>query len=1083
MEYLAKLQVMLKQNESYVNNMNEFWKPFEVVAAIHVSETFNIGVFLWSDRPPAMRDKLGLPKQDTGIDFITEDLRIMGQAKYYTTGQIGSGDMSRTRLCAYIALENRNNTKLVLIASTDVKISAVTNKRDHFEQVTINNDDELNKFYEPSAELAEAQKLLKQAGINNVQCVMSDPKLSYTQHILTQERINDIINRAKSMIIPVSINQSVVTMPLRQCQSDAIAAIKTEGITRLNMACGSGKTKMIMDYLITRENKWSHLVLVPSVLLLEQWIELVKEYVAVYPDLNINLIPVGTGHNQHLEDCLANTGFYIDIYVCVYNSFERIGTRKFDTVVVDEAHHIDKKSFETETYLSKIAGIKNAIYLSASFPKREINYKYSVRQAITDGILTDYDIIVPYSSDVDMNVDNMLIKYFLQRPEFLSILVYFNRISEADAFVKKCELSNIKALSLSCDETMTQRTEILDRFRSGEIRVIASVNTLGEGIDIKNADVCCFARTRESEFSIIQCIGRILRKHPTKKIAHVILPVDANNLEDILIINFLAKIAKFDDVYYRDFVQKKSNRISVVNMNEIKVDIESKVETDNIEELVLNKTCSMVSDTWMVKCTILKEYYINHSDTFPKQKTNYNGIKIGSWLFHQKSNIAKLDVEKIKMLDDIDSKWKNTLIDVWKDNYALLKEYYNSHSNTFPEARTSYNGIVIGKWLHRQKSNMDNLDVEKIKMLDDIDPKWKNTLADIWKEWCVTLKEYYLNHSNTFPERRTSYNGVKIGPWLSSQKNNIDKLDVEKIKMLDDIDPKWKTKFIDIWKDNCAVLKKYYDSHSNTFPCSETSYDGIKIGTWLFHQKSNIAELDVEKIKLLNDINPKWKNTTMDNWKDKCIILKEYYNSHSNTFPIATTIYNGVKIGSWMSDQKNKIAKLDVEKIKMLDDIDPKWKNTLIDVWKDNCALLKEYYSSHSNTLPGKITSYNGTKIGSWLFTQKKNINKLDVEKIKLLDAIDPKWKNVRTRIIKQSVDKIKSDVDRLWTKNAELLSNYCEINKHLPTIVGDPDLFQWIEDNKKLYLEDKLSEEQIVALNLIDVRILPDIDPHIFSK
>ena len=1254
MSNLIKLHQALKHNEASTEaDRHPFWKLFEIIVAVYIEELFGIIVFLWSDVPIAIRDKLGLPKQDTGVDFITEDLRVMGQAKYYTTGQIGSGDMSRTRLCAYIASENDNDTKLVLVGSTDVKISSVSSKRDGFKCVQINNTDDLNKFYSDKQ------------------------KISYAQHILTTAQIDAIIERAKNVVIPVSVTQSIATLPLRQCQLDAMAAIKKEGITRLNMACASGKSKMIMSHIIKPGNGFSHLILVPSVMLMEQWNDLVKEYICAYSELNINLISIGTGHNDKFDDRLANAGFDFDIYVCVYNSYSYVEKMTFDTVTIDEAHHIDKKSFETETYLSKIASIKNAIYLSASFPKREIDYKYPIRQAINDGILTDYDIIIPYSNDLNVNIDNMLIKYFLQHSEFLSILVYFNRISEIEAFVKMCKMNNIKALSLSCEESITKRTEILDKLRSGEIRLIASVNTLGEGIDLKNVDVCCFARTRESEFSIIQCIGRILRKHPTKKMAHVILPVDTNNLEDIPIIAFLAKIAKFDDVYYKDFVQKKSNRISFVNMNEIKINIETRVEMDDIEELVLDKTCSIVSDTWMVKyqmlkvyydlnkkfpkckfvcengfklgiwfdiqkqkqrkdkldinkvkmldninpdwknkqriindwyhsysflkeyhninkkfpeqrficengfklgnwfskqkmdrdqldlnkikllddidpswknvqkiaknewgymytlikkyydmnkktlpgqkevyneikigswlnkqkqyiskldadkikmlddidpswkhtltdiwkekCSMLKEYYDANQQTFPSGVTIYHEFSIGSWLNNQKNNIAKLDADKIKMLDDIDPSWKHTLTDIWKEKCSMLKEYYDANQQTFPSGVTIYHEFSIGSWLNNQKNNIAKLDADKIKMLDDIDPSWKHTLTDIWKEKCSMLKEYYDANQQTFPEIKTIYNNIKIGYWLSSQKSNIAKLSVEKIKLLDDINPKWKNTYTDIWKNNCAILREYYDNHSNTFPGSTISYNGIKIGSWFHDQKKNIDKLDAEKIKLLNDINPNWKNTLVDIWKEWCATLKEYYISHSNTFPTARIVYNGVKIGTWLFNQKNNITKLDDEKIKLLDNINPKWKNTFVDVWKDKCAILKEYYNSHSNTFPIAKTIYNGVKIGNWLFNQKGKIVKLSVEQIKLLDDINPNWKN-------------KTAIDQLWTKNAELLTSYRELNKRLPTIDQDANLFQWIEDNKKLYLEDKLSEEQIVALNLIDVCILPDADPHIFQ-
>ena len=57
-----------------------------------------------------------------------------------------------------------------------------------------------------------------------------------------------------------------------------------------------------------------------------------------------------------------------------------------------------------------------------------------------------------------------------------------------------------------------------------QARVLVTVQVLGEGINIPNADTCLFVEPRQCCRSIVQAVGRVLRRYPSKHLAHVILP-------------------------------------------------------------------------------------------------------------------------------------------------------------------------------------------------------------------------------------------------------------------------------------------------------------------------------------------------------------------------------------------------------------------------------------------------------------------------------------------------------------------------------------------------------------------------------
>ena len=56
------------------------------------------------------------------------------------------------------------------------------------------------------------------------------------------------------------------------------------------------------------------------------------------------------------------------------------------------------------------------------------------------------------------------------------------------------------------------------------MHVLVTVEVLGEGVNIENADTCLFVEPRRSYVSIVQAMGRVLRTCPSKPLAHVSLP-------------------------------------------------------------------------------------------------------------------------------------------------------------------------------------------------------------------------------------------------------------------------------------------------------------------------------------------------------------------------------------------------------------------------------------------------------------------------------------------------------------------------------------------------------------------------------
>ena len=221
---------------------------------------------------------------------------------------------------------------------------------------------------------------------------------------------------------------------------------------------------------------------------------------------------VGTGHNKKID-------FDAKGFLAVMDSVHLLKKLKFDSIFVDEAHH---------PLPPKMPGSMELYRLSATH-KEEPDFRYTMGQAIEDGILCDYDITVPAltAHHAYVCLGDLLLK---QAGRFRRVLAYCNSVAEAKRFRMVLRKLGLAAWHINGKTPSNKRQAIIEEFAGPlqkPVHVLVTVEVLGEGINIPNADTCMFVEPRNSYRSIIQAIGRVLRHHPAKTLAHIVLPAVA----------------------------------------------------------------------------------------------------------------------------------------------------------------------------------------------------------------------------------------------------------------------------------------------------------------------------------------------------------------------------------------------------------------------------------------------------------------------------------------------------------------------------------------------------------------------------
>lgn len=357
-------------------------------------------------------------------------------------------------------------------------------------------------------------------------------------------------------------------------------------------------------------------------------------------------------------------------------------------------------------------------------------------------------------------------------------------------------------------------------------------------------------------------------------------------------------------------------------------------------------------------------------------------------------------------------------------------------------------------------------------------------------------------------------NGYLLGGWIRMQQilYNQDRLvgsrnyELEKHGMIFD-------NSLEHWNFMYDIAKKYYKEKGNlNISFNYITEDGYFLGAWLYHQKHLIGtgKLDGEKIKDLQDIGVTKgirSGLSREDWNLMYELAINHYNKYGNMssafddrFVTSDGINNddeGFNLGVWLFSQKKlleegnlsqwkeeqlyKIGIIDKEKEKLMI-----LRNLAKNEWNTMYLLANNYYKKYGNlnvpldykTYDGIENDIQGVPLGEWVSKQKSLFNQGQLSNrqvgqfVKLFVLSDLEKKQIS--LLKKNIELSEKDEWDLMYKMVKAYND--EYNDlHIPSYFLTMDgvnysecgypLGKWIDEQKNLYFEGKLSNEQVGKL------------------
>ena len=868
---------------------------------------------------------------------------------------------------------------------------------------------------------------------------------------------------------------------------------------KLIMACGTGKT---LTTLWIKEHMKANtvLVLLPSLSLLSQTMrEWVWEANQRFDALAVCSDPtVGRSNDDISTADVGRVTWQVEeiqaflhkpdpkVIFCTYQSSQLIqhaqedeSIPKFDLVICDEAHrcagNIDasfatvlhdekirarKRLFTTATprYYGKsitVAGEGRGIQIAGMDDEAMFGttlHTLTFGQAIEWDLLTDYQVVV-------VGVDEPMVREWISEGEIVTfgddnltdartlaakiavlkaikdfklsrVISFHGRVNRARDFSK--EVSEIAELIHECNRpsgkiwsehvsgemTAGKRRDLINGLRDLEghdIGLLTNARCLSEGVDVPSLDGVAFVDPRGSQVDIIQSVGRAIRKSKStnKNKGTIVLPVFLESGDDP------------DDV----------------------------IDASNFKPI------------WDV-LKALRAHDEVLADELDQFRTN-----MGLGVTRKSDRIEKIIIDvptnvSAEFASALTTQVVEATTESWKFWYGLLRSYVDEHGHCRPEANYKTKvGHKLGRWVVKQRQKKDELSLIRKSLLEDLDG-WVWSERDAW--WQNGFEEYrtYVKKYNSVLVAidYITDDNFKLGGWVRTQRSEWDKLSDERRVKLEEVgfslDPDR-----DRWLQRFREYKEEFDRVSDHDKLSSENRD------WAGQQRGRRKKsLNTEQIELLESLSGwAWDKRSAD-WEKNFGLFREFVLEFGHAAVPMKYEKAGAKLGVWVNGLRQRKEKQSVDRLKRLNGLGFIW-NTLEAAWENNFNLLKKYKTEFGTLEVPKSTVYEGEKLGTWVYIQRRDQQHMDPKRRALLDGIGFRFEE-RDALADQWDNYFKA---ALSFKNREghLLVKKGHLEDNL-------DLATWISTQRSNYKKGKLDDVRVEKLDAIGM--VWDVPEHKFN-
>ncbi|MFJ5130906.1 Helicase associated domain protein [Streptomyces sp. NPDC088555] len=448
-------------------------------------------------------------------------------------------------------------------------------------------------------------------------------------------------------------------------------------------------------------------------------------------------------------------------------------------------------------------------------------HTYSHADAIEDGVLADYQLLVPTITSTDLrtvltNQDThtglspsarrttalhlAVLKAMIQH-DLRHVIMYFQQVADAADFARQLPhtlrtlpekqrpawADGLLVQSINGTHTPDQRHAILTGFADADRGVLTNAQVLGEGVDLPAVDAIVFADRTASVRRIVQALGRALRKPPTveRKTASLVIPAytppDADP-SDLLSTPYealwlvTAALRHHDQSIAARAPRKNAKRRLDANTHTLitrRFRFDFTLDPGHIARamdlLAWPAAGAVLSAPRRAGLAAAVRYHAEHGHLrVPADYEDAYGYRLGQFITGQRTayHQGALTTDWTAELEDLGMVWDDSEA-AWQGHLATIEAFHTAHGHlAIPSQEPG------GQFLADQRSlaRKGRLALSREAQLTTLDPHWTLPHGPDWHRKYHLIKHHIeAGHDPATLRRDTVIDGVKAGSWLHRQ--------------------------------------------------------------------------------------------------------------------------------------------------------------------------------------------------------------------------------------------------------------------------------------------------------------------------
>lgn len=329
-------------------------------------------------------------------------------------------------------------------------------------------------------------------------------------------------------------------------QSEAIPFV-LEGRDVIGQAqTGTGKTAAfgipMIEHIVPFEKYVQAIILCPTRELAVQVSEEMKKLSKFTKGVWVTTVYGGDSIDRQIKSLKAGANIVVGTPGRVIDLIERraLKLNQASMVVLDEADEMLDMGFreDIESILEEIPNERQTVLFSATMSKPIM--------ALTNRYLTNPKLVKVVKNEItNVNIEQLYydvkgrakMEVTTRLIDFYSlklVLIFCNQKKRVDEVVEELMLRGYAAEGLHGDLRQSQRTQVMNRFRGGNVSFLVATDVAARGLDVDNVDAVINYDIPLDEEYYVHRIGRTGRAGKSGKAFTLVVGAERNRLRDIM---------------------------------------------------------------------------------------------------------------------------------------------------------------------------------------------------------------------------------------------------------------------------------------------------------------------------------------------------------------------------------------------------------------------------------------------------------------------------------------------------------------------------------------------------------------------